>query len=84
MDYVIQVLNVLCVVLSWAIIIRAIMTWFNPRPDNPVFRVLLEITEPILGPLRRIIPRIGLIDITPMVAIILLWIIRLTLGVFYA
>ena len=63
-------------VLTWAIIIRVILSWFNVRPDNPIMTILYEITEPILSPLRRIIPGIGMIDITPMVAIILLWLIR--------
>jgi YggT family protein len=38
--------------------------------------VLNEITEPILAPLRRVVPRIGMIDITPMVAIFVLYIIQ--------
>ena len=38
--------------------------------------ILFEITEPILDPLRRVIPRLGMIDITPLVAIILIQVIR--------
>jgi YggT family protein len=41
-------------------------------PRNPLIEVLDQITEPILAPLRRIVPRLGMIDITPLVAIILL------------
>jgi len=79
MSIVLTFIDILCMVLSWAIIIRVILSWFNLRPDNPLVRILYEITEPILGPLRRIIPRIGLIDVTPMVAIIFLWLIRILL-----
>jgi len=57
------------------IIIRAILTWFPISPYNPAVSVLNQLTEPILAPLRRIIPRIGMIDITPLVAIIILQII---------
>jgi YggT family protein len=41
-------------------------------PRNPLIEMLDQITEPILSPLRRIVPRMGMIDITPLVAIILL------------
>ena len=55
-----------------AIFFRAILSWVNPNPYSPLARALDQITEPILGPLRRIIPRIGMIDITPMIAIFIL------------
>lgn len=55
-----------------AIFFRAILSWVNPNPYSSLARALDQITEPILGPLRRIIPRIGMIDITPMIAIFIL------------
>jgi YggT family protein len=58
--------------LSLAIFLRAILSWFSLDPRNPLIQVLDQITEPILSPLRRVVPRIGMIDITPLVAIILL------------
>lgn len=69
--------NLLFTVLVWAIIIRALLSWFNMSPSHPVVIFLHDITEPILQPLRRVVPRIGMIDITPIVAIILLaWVIE--------
>jgi YggT family protein len=62
----------LCEVLTVAIFARAIISWFPVNPGNRLVVSLYQITEPILEPLRRIIPRIGMFDITPMVAIILL------------
>jgi YggT family protein len=59
-------------VLSIAIFLRAILSWFSLDPRNPLVQMLDQITEPILAPLRRVVPRIGMIDITPLVAIILL------------
>lgn len=56
-----------------AIFLRAILSWVNPDPFNPLVQVLDQITEPLLGPLRRIVPRFGMIDITPMVAIFILY-----------
>jgi len=62
------ILVILLQLLAWAIFIRAILSWIQPDPSNPIVRLLDQITEPILAPLRQIVPRIGMIDITPMVA----------------
>lgn len=62
-------------VLTFAIVARAILTWFPIRQNNPVTSFLWHITEPVLSPLRRIIPMFGMIDLSPMVAIILLQVI---------
>ncbi len=63
---------ILCQVMTVAVLGRAISSWFSPSPYNRLVIFLHQITEPILEPLRRIIPRIGMFDITPMVAIFLL------------
>ncbi len=63
-------------ILSFAIIARALLSWFSPGMSNPIARLLVEVTEPILGPLRRVIPLIGMIDITPIVALFLLQILQ--------
>jgi YggT family protein len=63
-----------------ALLIRAVLSWFNARPDNPLVIIIHYITEPILSPLRRITPRVGMIDVTPMLAIILLYLIVLMLN----
>jgi YggT family protein len=67
-----DVIGLLLNLLAIAIFIRAILSWVAPDPTNPLVQVLDQITEPILGPLRQVIPRIGMIDISPLVAIILL------------
>jgi len=67
-----NLVQVFCLVLSGAIFVRAILSWFPMNPGNALIAMLDQITEPVLAPLRRIVPRIGMIDITPLVAIILL------------
>jgi YggT family protein len=61
--------------LSIAILIRALLSWVNPDPRNPIVQALDAITEPILQPLRQVVPRTGGIDFTPMIAIIILQVI---------
>jgi len=65
----------LCEVLTLAIILRAILSWFSPGQTNRLTIILFQVTEPLLRPLRRIIPRVGMLDFTPLVAIILLQLI---------
>jgi len=61
----------------WIIIIRAVISWVNPDPYNPIVQFLYRITEPVLTPIRRIIPiyKIG-IDISPMIVILVIVFLR--------
>ena len=74
MEYFFNFLRLLCEVLTVAIFIRVILSWISPTP-NTLTVILGKITEPILAPLRHIIPRVGMFDLTPMVAIIILQLI---------
>lgn len=65
----------LCEVFTLVIIARVIVSWFSPRPTNRLAIILYQLTEPLLAPLRRIIPRVGMFDFTPLAAIILLQLI---------
>ncbi|MGH2601491.1 MAG: YggT family protein [Dehalococcoidia bacterium] len=73
---ILNFVQILVLILQIAIIGRAVLSWFPINPQSPLIAVLNEITEPILAPLRRVVPRIGMIDITPMVAIFVLYIIQ--------
>ena len=75
MGFLFFFIKLLCEVLTLTIILRAIVSWFSPRPNNMLANVLYQVTEPILSPLRRIIPRAGMVDFTTLVAIILLQLI---------
>ena len=76
MTTLITLLSMLLNVLWFAIFARAIVSWFPVDQDGPIVRALDAITEPVLEPLRRVVPRVGLFDITPMVAILLIIIIQ--------
>jgi YggT family protein len=71
-----QIVEVTVLVLTVAIIARALLSWFpNINPANPAVDFLMTITEPILAPIRSVMPRMGFIDLTPLVAIILLQVV---------
>ncbi len=69
-----QVIGFFLQFLSFAILARSIISWITPigQSSNIFVSLLYQITEPILIPLRKIIPRVGFFDFTPMLAIIIL------------
>ncbi len=59
---------------SILIFIRILLTWFpNIDPDNPIVQILRQITDPVLEQARRIIPPLGMVDISSMVVLIVLY-----------
>lgn len=82
----INLLVLLLYLYTWVIIIRAVMSWMNPDPNNPLVRALVLVTEPVLKPLRALVPpsRLGGLDVSPILAIVLIQILRyLLLGAIY-
>ena len=69
------ILGPLVQLLGLAVLVRALLSWVIRDPNNPIVQALDAVTEPILQPLRQIVPRIGMLDLTPMVAMIVLFII---------
>lgn len=59
-------------IYSWAIIIYILMSWFPNARETGFGQMLGRIVEPYLEPFRRIIPPLGMIDISPIVAILVL------------
>lgn len=58
------------------ILIRIVFSWGMVSYSNRLMRFLVDVTEPLLGPLRRIIPPLGWMDISPIVAFIILWLFQ--------
>ena len=69
-------INILFYVLWAAILGRVIISLINLSPNNPIVVLLYGITEPILSPIRRVLPSMGMIDLSPMVALIVMMIIQ--------
>lgn len=55
-------------IYMWIIIARAVISWVNPDPYNPIVRFLYQATEPVLAPIRRRLPMMG-IDFSPLIVI---------------
>ena len=67
-----EFLSYLIFAFTIAIFGRVIMSWISPRGDDQISRVLIQITEPLIAPIRRVLPRFGMFDLSPMIALLLL------------
>lgn len=71
-----------------ALIVQALLSWINPgmhQMQNPMAAILNSLTAPVLRPIRRMLPRTGMIDFSPMLAIMLLYILLIIVnGLFRA
>lgn len=70
------IVDLVFTVLTVAIIGRALTSWFDPGMRSSIGRVLFEVTEPIISPIRRVLPSMGMIDLSPMIALVLLQVLR--------
>jgi len=56
------------VMALWLLILgRVLLSWVNPRFEGPIARFLYDTTEPLLAPIRRLLPQSGMIDFSPLV-----------------
>ena len=78
MGMLLSLVDLLFTLMIFAIIARALLSWFpqDPYNPNPAVVLLNRITDPILQPIRRFVPSIGMMDITPIVALIILQILQ--------
>jgi len=66
-----SILDLVLTIYMWVIIARAILSWVNPDPYNPIVRFLYNITEPVLGWVRRRVPLIfGGLDLSPLLILL--------------
>lgn len=73
---ILSLANLVITVLTYAIIADAVLSWIQPDPRNPFVRLLHKVTDPILGPLNRVIPSFGGLNISPVIAIVILQFIQ--------
>ena len=71
---VFQILIMLLQIYSWIVIIRVLLSWFQPNPYNQFYMLLINLTEPILSRIRNILPRtsFGAFDFSPIILILVI------------
>jgi len=74
------IMNMALTLFLWIIIARAVLSWVNPDPNNPIVQFLYRVTEPLLEPIRRAIPMRGVgLDISPLVIIFAIYFLQIFL-----
>ena len=69
-------ISLLASILYIALLARVVISWIAPGTTHPAVAVIYQITEPILAPLRRVLPSFGALDLSPMVAILIIGLIQ--------
>ena len=67
-------IEILSIFLLVAIILRIVFSWTGFDQRSPIYAAILEVTEPILAPIRSVLPRTGMLDLSPMIATFILFI----------
>jgi YggT family protein len=75
-----KIIDIGLTIYMWLIIGRALISWVNPDPYNPIVTFLYRATEPVLAPIRRWIPLRGMgIDISPIIVILIIYFLQMFL-----
>lgn len=80
MELLIRLFVFILHILSWAIVIRALSSWFPNARNNPLMQILYSITEPILKPIQKYLPNFGGMDFSPLIAVLIMQILIGILG----
>ncbi len=75
-----NVIDIGLLIYMWIVIIRALISWVSPSPYNPIVRFLYRATEPVLRPVRRLLPIGGMgLDFSPLIVILVIYLLRIFL-----
>ncbi len=72
----IQIVNIAFSVLIWMVIIRCLLSFIPHNPYQSIIRFVYEVTEPIMAPFRRLVPMLGGLDLSPIVVVLALEVVR--------
>jgi YggT family protein len=68
-----HILDMALTIYMWIIVIRAVLSWVNPDPYNPIVRIINQVTEPVMAQIRRRLPLGGFgIDFSPIIILLVI------------
>ncbi|MCH2664708.1 YggT family protein [bacterium] len=67
-----RILSSILTLYYYVMLARVLMSWFNPNPYNPIVDAIYRLTEPVLSPIRRVLPSMGGFDLSPLVVFFVL------------
>ena len=72
MPQLINLVRFLFEAYTFIMLARVLLSWFPVDPSNPLVRIVHQLTEPLLSPIRRLLPQSGALDFSPIVAFVVL------------
>jgi YggT family protein len=78
-EFILSVLLMFITVMQFAILGRVISSWIDRSQSNPISQFLVQLTEPIVAPIRALMPSMGMLDFSPLVAMLVLFVLRMML-----
>lgn len=76
-DALASVIDLVLWAYVWVLVARALVSWVNPDPYNPIVQALYKLTEPVLSPVRRVLGSYSLgIDFSPMIVILVIYFLQ--------
>jgi YggT family protein len=80
MSFLAYIINLVLQIYLWVVILRAILSWVQPNPLNPIVRLICGLVDPVTYQISRIVPtRIGMVDLAPMILIVLIAFLKMFL-----
>ena len=76
LNAVAYILNSILTIYMYVIIARAIISWVNPDPYNPIVNFLYRATEPVLRRVRRMLPEMGGLDLSPLIILLIIFFLQ--------
>ena len=74
--YVAQFTMTFLTILTWSVVARALIGWLPIDQSSTLYQVLFRITEPVIDPIRRVLPNTGMLDLSPLAAILVLIVLQ--------
>lgn len=74
---IVEMANGLLTVYKYILIASALISWVNPDPYNPIVAFLRRVTEPLLARIRRFMPDTGMLDLSPLAAFALIYLVQI-------
>lgn len=71
-ETLVSIIKVVAQLISLLILARALLSWFQVDREQPIIKFIIDVTEPILAPVRNILPQPGMMDFSPIVVLLLL------------
>jgi YggT family protein len=78
--FLLNFIRFLILALELLILARVLLSWVDPTGRGRIAAFIIQTTEPILAPVRRVLPRTGMLDLSPLIVILVLGVILRTLG----